>query len=264
MGLQMEQVKQVSIKAARYWEVDVFRGLAIILMVFYHLIWDLNYFGVVELNMIRGPWNWFARGIATMFLTTMGLSLVLSYNRAKDKGDAGTLFLKFFWRGARIFGLGMLITAATYLFLDFRGGRGFVIFGILHIIGFSIMAAYPFLPYRRRWFSLALGLLIVAVGFYIGRLVSPSPWLIWLGVKQASRLMVDYFPVLPWFGVALLGIVLGHTLYSGGIRRFSLSDDFYLPPVRGLAFLGRHALLIYLIHQPILLGTLLLLGIGAL
>ena len=262
MEIPIEQAEKVYIKAGRYWEVDAFRGVAIILMVFYHLTWDLNFFGVVQLDMVRGPWNWFARLIATMFITTMGISLVLSYNRSQKKGGGGNLFPKFFWRGAKIFGLGLIITLATYLFLDFRGGRGFVIFGILHTIGFSIMIAYPFLPYRRRWLSLALGLLIVAVGFYIERLVSPSPWLIWLGVKQVGRLMVDYFPVLPWFGVALLGIVLGHTLYPGGIGRFSLSDALYVPPMRGLAFLGRHSLLIYLIHQPILLGILLLLGIG--
>lgn len=254
----------LSIKVARYWEVDVVRGIAIVLMVFYHLTWDLNFFGVVEVNMVSGPWSWFARSIATMFITVMGVSLVLSSNRLRARGVEGNLWAKYLRRGAKIFGLGLLITVATYFFLDFRGGRGFVVFGILHAIGFSIMAAYPFLPYRRRWLSLLLGLIFVAVGVYLEGRASTSPWLIWLGVKQVGRLMVDYYPVLPWFGVALLGIVLGHALYPGGQARFSLPNDLYLPPVRFLSFLGRHSLLIYLIHQPILLAILIALGIGSL
>jgi uncharacterized membrane protein len=42
-------------KTSRYWEVDTLRGVAIVLMVFYHLAWDLNYFGAVNLNMFSGP-----------------------------------------------------------------------------------------------------------------------------------------------------------------------------------------------------------------
>jgi len=262
--MQLALRQKFTLNVSRYWELDAVRGMAIILMVFYHLTWDLDFFGVVQLNMISGPWNWFAHGIATMFISVMGASLVVSYHRLNQRQVVGqTIFFKYLRRGGKIFGWGLLITVATYLFLDFRGGRGFVIFGILHVIGFSIMAAYPFLPYRRRWLSLIIGLMLIGMGVYFEQLISSAPWLIPLGIKQTNRLMVDYYPILPWYGVALLGIYLGSWLYPNGEARFNLAGGFNVPPLRVLTFLGQHSLLIYLIHQPILLGLLIILGIGA-
>ena len=74
--------------------------------------------------------------------------------------------------------------------------------------------------------------------------------------------MVDYYPFFSWFGVALLGIFAGETLYPAGIRRFHLPDWSQVAVVRGLRFLGRHSLLIYIIHQPIMIGLFILLGYG--
>jgi uncharacterized membrane protein len=76
--------------------------------------------------------------------------------------------------------------------------------------------------------------------------------------------MVDYYPLFPWFGIALLGAFAGLTLYPGGIRGFSLPDLSEKTPIRGLTFLGRHSLLIYLVHQPILLAILFVVGIASL
>jgi uncharacterized membrane protein len=71
--------------------------------------------------------------------------------------------------------------------------------------------------------------------------------------------MVDYYPLLPWAGMALLGVVVGNTFYPAGTRRFALSDRSEWLPLRALQWLGRHALLIYLVHQPVLFGVLSLL-----
>jgi uncharacterized membrane protein len=68
--------------------------------------------------------------------------------------------------------------------------------------------------------------------------------------------MVDYYPLLPWGGAALLGVACGRLNYPDGRRRLSLPDLSAAAPVRALRFLGRHSLLIYLLHQPILLGAL--------
>ena len=248
-------MEKLETKVSRYWEVDALRGLAVVLMVFYHLVWDLNYFGAVQVTLYTGPWRWFARSIATTFLVLVGVSLVLSYTRASRTG----LFHKYLRRGAKVFGTGLIITLVTYLFL----GQGFVIFGILHLIGFSIIAAYPFVPYKQRYVSLIAAGVFIGLGIYLDHQASAAPWLIWLGVKQAGRFMVDYYPVMPWFGLALVGVFAGHALYPGGIPRFVWPDKSNARVVKALSFLGRHSLLIYLIHQPILLGLLILLGIGA-
>ncbi len=235
-------------RTARYWEIDALRGVAVILMIVFHLSWDLSFLGLARIRMSAGFWPWFSRVIATMFLTLVGISLTVSYARSgRSQG-----FRKYLLRGLQVLGYGLVITLVTYLFIPLE----FVVFGILHLIGVSIVAAYPFLPRGRRFVSLVLGIALVVVGTVLNRQASTSPWLIWLGVPQLGRPMADWYPVLPWFGLVLVGIALGHTLYPHGERRYALPERSGLPVISELAFLGRHALLIYLAHQPVLLAVL--------
>ena len=241
----------------RFWEIDTARGIAVVLMIFFHLMWDLSFFGAYSGSMLAPPWRIFARSIGSTFIFLMGLSLTLAYHRLRLKLDGRQLFRKFLLRGVIIFGWGMVITAVTYFVL----GRGFVVFGILHLLGLSTILAYPFL--RWRWASLAAGIACIVLGAYANDVMSTSPWLLWLGVRQLGRYMVDFYPLLPWFGVALLGVFCGLSLYPAGIPRFDLPDLSPKPPIRALTFLGRHSLVIYLVHQPIILGTLVLMGVGS-
>ncbi|MFL7809410.1 MAG: heparan-alpha-glucosaminide N-acetyltransferase [Anaerolineae bacterium] len=240
--------EQTDTRAARYWEVDALRGVAIILMVLFHLSWDLSFLGLAQIHMSANPWPWFSRIIATTFLSLVGISLTISYARS----TRGHPFHKYVLRGLKVFGFGLTITLATYLFIPHE----FVVFGILHMIGFSIVAAYLFLPPARRYLSMALGIAFLGVGIYLNRQITTSPWLIWLGIPQIGRPMADWYPVLPWFGLVLLGITAGHSLYPSGVRRFALPDWSSAPVIRQLSFLGRHSLLIYLVHQPVLLAVL--------
>jgi uncharacterized membrane protein len=232
----------------RIWEVDTLRGFAIVLMLFYHTIWDLAFFQLYPFNIYGVGWQTFARFIATLFTFVMGIALTLSYHRANQRADS--LFSKYLYRGGQIFGCGMLITVATYFVI----GNGFVIFGILHLLGVSTIISYPFL--KHKWISLIAGLIFIGIGIYLGGIIDPSPWFIWLGIKQAGRAMVDYYPVFPWSGLALIGIFTGHTLYPQGEPRFILPDLTDILPIRLMRFLGQHSLLIYLIHQPILFSGL--------
>jgi len=254
MNTDMEQTRTAT---RRLWEVDTIRGVAIILMICYHCIFDLSYFGAYSGYMLSTPWQVFARSIGSTFIFVLGVSLTLRVNRLKPELE-DKLFRKFLLRGAKIFGWGMVVTVVTYFLL----GYGFVVFGILHLLGLSTILAYPFL--RSRWASLAGGVAVIVLGIIVARFTSPSLWLVWLGVRQLGRYMVDYYPILPWFGIALLGVFAGLTLYPGGIPRFTLPDLSQKAPIRGLTFLGRHSLLIYLVHQPILLAILFVVGIASL
>lgn len=240
----------------RLWEIDTLRGIAIVMMIIFHLMWDLWFFGVrPETVLYAGFWKYFQRTIPTLFLSVAGVSLTLSYRYAVAKqGNTQGLFRKFLLRGLKVFGLGMIITIAVW-----AAGVGYVTFGILHLIGFSIIAAYPFL--RFRWINFCLWLLFVAVGYVLQSVTVEVRWLAWLGLEPANYYPVDYFPVIPWFGVVLLGIFIGNTFYDQNGRRFYLPDYSNRLLVRGLSFLGRHSLLIYVIHQPILIALLYVFGI---
>ena len=159
-----------------------------------------------------------------------------------------------------VFGLGMVITLALWALGRLAGLHiGHVEFGILHLIGFSIAAAYPLL--RFKWLNLFLWMAFYVAGYYVQRIHVDTTWLVWLGLTPVRYTPVDYFPVIPWFGVVLLGIFLGNTFYPNGDRSFALPDLSGTLPIRSLDFLGRHSLLIYLIHQPLLFAILAVLGI---
>jgi uncharacterized membrane protein len=143
----------------RFWDVDALRGIAIIMVVLYHLIYDLDNFGGYGIESTSGFWGAFADVSAFMFVFLVGLSLTLSYSRTTTATGEST-FGKYLLRGLKIFAYGMLITLVFWA-ADF----GAVIIGILHLIGLSIILAYPFLRFKLT--SLLAGFLVIAVGAYI-------------------------------------------------------------------------------------------------
>lgn len=251
--------KSISL-SQRYWEIDLLRGIAIIMMVTYHLMWDLWFFRILpHLVLYTGFWKYFQRTTASLFVLLVGVSLTLSYrsrqrklgNKDKDLADE---FLYFFRRGRIIFSWGMLISLVTWL-----AGTGAIHFGILHLIGASIILAWPFL--RGRWTNLILGALLIGFDWFVGTTRVDTIWLVWLGFKPVAYAAVDYFPLIPWFGLVLIGIFLGNILYTAKGLRFPLADLSWLPLIQLLSLLGRHSLIIYLIHQPLLIGILIAFGL---
>jgi uncharacterized membrane protein len=235
----------------RFWEIDSLRGIAIILMVVSNLVTDLSYFRFSEVDIYSGFWLYFARIVVSMFILLAGVSLTLSYSRIRDKKQ-GEIRMKYLARGLKIFGLGMVITLVTWAFI----GQDFVLFGVLHLIGFSIIFGQFLL--RRGMLSLLLGASFVIAGLILQSFSFGFPWLVWLGLRPEGFYSVDYVPVLPWSGLFLVGMFLGSKLYPEGKRRFRIWN----PKSRITApfqFLGRNSLMIYFIHQPVLIAGLWLL-----
>ena len=240
----------------RFWEIDFLRGIAIIMMVTFHLIFDLYYFGVYNFDVHSGFLWWFARVTASIFILLVGVSLSLSYSRSvlSKKYVNKSLFYKYLKRGLRIFGYGLIITAVTWLVI----GQGFIIFGILHFVGIAIILEYPF--YKRKYTNLILGLFFIAAGIYLMNFNFNFYELLWLGFTPNNFYTLDYFPLLPWLGVVSFGIFLGNILYKNYTRQFNIPELSNKFVIRILNILGRHSLLIYFVHQPILLIGLYLLG----
>ena len=240
----------------RLWEIDFLRGLAIIMMIVFHLLYDLTHFGGYNLNLHAGFWLYFARTTAAIFIFLVGVSLTISFSRAEKIQDSGQkLCLKYLKRGLSIFSWGLIITILTWIFLR----KGFVLFGILHLIGISIILAYPFL--KLRYWNLLLGITFISLGIYLTNFTFGFPWLVWLGFMPEHFYTVDYFPIFPWFGVVLIGMFFGNLLYSDCTRKFNLLDLSNFNVIGLFCLLGRHSLIIYLIHQPILIILLYLFGI---
>jgi uncharacterized membrane protein len=232
----------------RFWEVDAARGVAIIMMVVYHSTYDLDTLGGYDIQSTTGSWAHFADVTAGLFLFLVGVSLTIS--RARTSLTGWRLFGKYLARGLRILAYGVVL---TIVFLAL--GMGVVVFGILHLIGISIILAYPFLG--LRFTNLVLGVLIFVAGQYIlvQGLDSQSFWLLPFGVVPEGVIMPDYRPLLPWFGVVLIGLFFGNVVYGDG-RRPAVLEDKAPVLARPLLQPGRNSLFIYVIHQPIIIALL--------
>jgi uncharacterized membrane protein len=218
----------------RFWEIDFLRGIAIVMMVFFHAVFDLSFFGLWPVNVFEPGWRIFAAVTASVFIVLSGISTTFSHSNLR--------------RGARIFLFGMLATAVTWLYL----GTGFVVFGILHFIGFSAIVSKPFLK-LGKW-NLLLAACVIVAGLQTYSMQFGFPWLVWLGLMPQGFVSVDYFPVLPWFGLFLTGIYAGTRFYPG--RRTFRLPDLDNPASGFFRFLGRHSLLIYLLHQVIIVAVI--------
>jgi len=242
----------------RFWEIDFLRGVALILMVAYHFLFDLNFFGVYGFNLYSGFYFYLARVTAFIFIFLVGISLTLSYSRAKRSKRYKTekkLFLKYLKRGLTIFSWGLIITLIIWIFMR----QYFIVFGILHFIGIAIILEYPFIKYDYP--NLLIGMAFIAIGLYLEQFTFNFSFLMWLGFIPSKIHTLDYFPLFPWLGVVSLGLFFGNSLYKNYVRRFKLPDLSKSPPIRLFSFLGRNSLLIYLIHQPVLILVLYLLGV---
>jgi uncharacterized membrane protein len=185
-----------------------------------------------------------------LFLTIVGISLVLSYQKRllyHPGMSSWALFQKNVVRGLIIFGFGMMITVITYMYPH----QGFIRFGVLHCIGVSIVLSFWFL--RFRLLPAVVGIICIGLGIMVQQVTLDTPYLLWLGLKPVGFYTLDYFPLLPWFGVVLIGVSIGKTMYKDYERQFHVIDLSRSILIRSLSFLGRHSLKIYILHQPVIL-----------
>ena len=236
----------------RFDELDAARGIAILMMVLFHTLFDLAYFHIFPVNVGSGFWRYFAFATGSLFLLIAGISLSVSHARflcalSKESRFPAQVWIKYLRRGGGIFACGLLITLATWIVVP----QSFIVFGILHLIGFSIIIAPLFFRFRDR--NILIGAIMVAMGAIIWVSGITGPYgLLWLGIHPVGFSTLDYYPVLPWTGVVLIGLGLGERMYPNGERGFSIPrmPAFFTIP---LTFLGRHSLVIYLVHQPVIL-----------
>ncbi len=222
------------------------------MMIFLHILWDLDYFGILPLNTSIYRTQFL---VPTLFFLLLGICLVVSYNKYQTKPKK-ILYTHLLKRGLWIFNLGMIITFITlFVFADRP-----ILFGVLHCIGFSIILSVPFLHLKHNNFVLGAG--VILAGTILGMFSIENPTILHLAIglhqSQLHQHTIDYFPLIPWFGVTLIGMGLGSWLYADNKRRFHLPDLSQWAAFKAFSWLGQHSLAIYLLHQPVIAGSLML------
>jgi len=256
VNLNFNKVKLKNSTSDRFAELDLLRGVAILGMIFLHVLWDLDYFGFVPLNQQIYQ---FQKVVPTLFFLLVGICLVVSYNRKiiKPSYDQKTYNQHCILRGLKIFSLGMILTTVTLLFMPDKP----IFFGVLHCIGFCIILSALFLKMKPAH-TFLIGVIVTLVGLVMTMYPVGNPTIVHLaaGMHQTDiySYTIDYFPIFPWLGVCLVGIALGHCLYKDNKRRFRMPDLSKYKPISAFSWLGQHSLAIYLFHQPIIIGVLFL------
>lgn len=235
----------------RVWLIDELRGVFIILMVLYHLCYDLVYIFGVNIPAFRWSFTQYIQLlIAGLFVFIAGTASRFSRNNLK--------------RGAQCFALGMVMTLCTWLFMPSQ----LIMFGILHMLGVCMML-FPLIKPLLDKVDPFWGLVLCAALFFLTfntqigywgmkgwelnlpRQLYSTPFLFPLGFPQASFWSSDYFPMLPW-----LFWFIGGTFAGIYVKNGSCPAWVYKPHSRALAFFGRNTIYIYLVHQPVVYGAL--------
>lgn len=220
----------------RIWEIDFLRGIAILLMVFFHIIYDLSEFYNYSLDYSSGFYFWVGKIAAILFISLTAISCSFSKNNKK--------------RAFKILAAALLISLGTY----FYDRLTYINFGILHFIGVSILL-YSIVKDLNLYLLSFLGAGFIVLGLYLNQLNANTELLFAFGYTSSNYASLDYYPLFPYFGVFLYGIVFRRLFYPERISLFTL--DWSQTKVVSI---GKQSLLIYLIHQPIILVVLYLLN----
>lgn len=230
-------------RSPRVEAIDAGRGLALVGMFAFHLAWDLAYFGFIAPEFpFRPGFMFFGHCVATTFLALAGASLVLA-------SRGGMNWRKYWLRLAMIVAAALAVTAATWwLFPD-----SFIFFGILHCIAAASLVAPLFLR-APAFVALAAAAAIVAAPFLWTSPVFDAPWLLWTGLGETEPRSNDLRAFFPWAGFLLAGLGLTlaapATALTARIAAWRAGNRL----TRAATWGGRHSLLVYLIHQPLLYG----------
>jgi len=215
-------------KSSRDQALDLMRGIAIIMMIVFHLIYDLNTFGYTNIPLsnfwLTSYWRYL---IVFLFLNAVGISLVIAYGK--------NFSLNKFIKRLALLGLAALsVSLGTYiLFPD-----AWVYFGILHLIWTATLIAIIFVQFPKT------SLFVAALIFILGYLNLPDlSFFRFLLSDYLPLSSVDFYPLFPWIAFVFTGIYLGHN---------PIYKKVFFMKVPFLQLVGQHSLIIYLLHQVIL------------
>lgn len=214
----------------RIWELDFLRGIALILMIYFHILFDMENIYGFHIITESGINYYIGKFSAILFILLSGISSILSRNNTK--------------RALKLLLFAIIITIVTQHYNPALNIK----FGILHFLGICILLTSIF-KNLNKYFLLVYGCMLILFGSFVTSISAPNDYFFFLGITSKNFSSSDYYPLIPWLGIFLFGIALGNTFYSTrrSVFRCSLKDNF-------LSIAGRHTLLLYIIHQPVIIG----------
>jgi len=229
--------------------IDELRGFAVACMVVHHSL--LSIAEIFTSQLFMDAFNFLCYFQPIIWLVFFGISGVMS--RLSDNNLA---------RGAKLFGISLVITAVTFAYFN---GRATIVFGALHFLAVSMMIFHFVKPLVRKINSI-VGMVVCFALFaftyeifygYVGffgfvKISLPSAlygtdFLFWLGFPNADFWSADYFPLIPYIFLFFIGAFFGAYVENGRLPKCAYEKHSGF-----LRFMGRNALLIYLFHQPII------------
>lgn len=225
-------------KKERIDSIDALRGLAVVLMVVHHFLYDLVTFLDAPTWLYTNPvLDIFHYIFAGIFIVLCGVSSRFSHSNVK--------------RGLVTLAAAGIISVVTII-IDMP-----IIFGVLHLLAFCMIfygLTEKVLNRIPRWimfiFTVA-GTVISAWCVNNIEIQSENLWI--LGWTYKGFESFDYFPLFPWIFVFIFGTWIGFYIKERKFPRL-----FYTAKIPVLSTIGRHSLIIYIVHQPVLLGITML------
>lgn len=229
----------------RFIELDILRGVAIVGMITFHYFFILDFLKIGSYEIDNGFLLILARVVQFLFLTLVGVSLAISHKKNVIKNlPIKNFYLSQLKRTAKIIGFAMLITLVTWLVIP----QHYVAFGILHLIGISILILAPLAGQKMIVFLLAI--IAYNLRYFVENIKVSPRWLQVLGFDVGGVSSIDHFPIFPWISLVLLGIGLGNILYKNFKSKIKFNDP--PKPFSMLAWFGQNSLIIYVTHIPLL------------
>jgi uncharacterized membrane protein len=239
-GAKAQARPPAPVTSARVAGVDALRGIALLAMFVYHFVFDLRYYRVVAADFEHDPfWLGYRAVVVASFMTLVGMSLVLAVKAGATRAH--------FWRRVGVIAA-CALAASIGSWVMFP--QTYIYFGILHAIAVASVVAAPFV--RKPGVALAIGAAMIVAGIAFSHPAFDSRALSWIGFVTRKPATEDYVPLAPWAGFVFAGIALAHALAAAGWR--PLAPLARAPAA--LHWLGRHSLLVYMLHQPIFFALL--------
>ncbi len=241
----------------RAFELDALRGVAIIMMMFMHMSYDVRYeFGVDVFNYLHKAsfWVFVHPIIVVLFVGLSGICCTFSRNNLL--------------RGLKLLVVAAAFTIGTFIATKFFGIYCLILFNVLHLLSISILL-YAGLTFIEKKAKIPANVMTLIIGFIALYIMMMNNELSMFDYKYDSLMLIpvgfeingeppvaDYMPLIPWVGVFLSGVVMGRTLYPEKQSLFPNAGDKAQKILSPLSFLGRHSLIIYIVHQPVIYGVL--------